>query len=209
MEPHTLAAFAAAALLLALTPGPDMTFVLAQSVARGFAGGLAAMAGIVAGLCVHMTLAAAGITAAVAAQPLLLDALRVAGAAYLIWMAVGLLRAAPPGAVAAETPRPQARAFRQGLVTNLLNPKVGLFFLAFLPQFVSKDAGPVWLQSLTLGALFVAIGVVVLTAVAAGGARLAAALAGSSRAARTLDWLAAGLFGALALRILLDLRKAA
>ncbi len=138
----TLLAFVPAALALNLTPGADMMFCLGQGLRSGPRAALAASAGISAGALVHVTFAGLGLGALVAALPWALDVIRWLGVAYLLWLAVQTLRHA-------NAPRDAApalsvwRAFNTGFVVNLTNPKVILFVLAFLPQFVVPEAGPV------------------------------------------------------------------
>lgn len=157
LDPTLLAGYLLACLVLIATPGPDMAFVLAQTLAGGPRGGWAAMAGIYAGVLVHVALAAAGVGALLAAYPPLFAALRLAGAAYLMLLGLSSLRAARCGVPVQAAGAPAAAdlraAFRQGFATNLLNPKVGLFFLAFLPLFVDPARSPAWVQMLVLGPL--------------------------------------------------------
>ena len=143
VDPNLLAGYLLACLLLVVTPGPDMAFVLGQTLAGGARRGWAATAGVYTGVGVHIGLAAAGVAALVAANPALFTALRVAGAAYLVWLGVQAIRAAIRGGGAdheAGAAPSLAAAFRQGFVTNLLNPKVGVFYVTFLPQFVPQGA---------------------------------------------------------------------
>lgn len=195
--------FLAAAIALALTPGPDMAFTLATSASRGSRAGLAAVAGIIAGGAVWTIAAAAGLAAIVAASEQALTVIKYAGAGYLIWLAIQTVRKidALPVAKAGDD---AGRAFRQGLLTNLLNPKIGLFFLALLPQFTNPEIGPVWLQMLTLGGIFFALGTIVLTVVAILAGKAQEKLVGSKTWRRTLNGLAATAFGGLGLRLLLD-----
>ena len=149
-----MALFMAAVLALNLTPGPDMLFCFANGVSQGRVVGAVAALGIGAGTLVHTAAAALGLAGLLLASPLAFDIVRYAGAAYLVWLAWKTLRAAPLGASgAALAPRSLWRVFAQGAVTNVLNPKVALFFLAFLPQFVDPNAGPVALQVFVLGML--------------------------------------------------------
>ena len=150
---HLFALFMVGALALNLTPGPDMTFVLAQATHRGTRAGLAAALGIGAGTIVHMTLAAFGLAALFAAWPLAFDVVRYMGAAYLVWIAIGMLRRPPHLNASIETQSVRT-AFRQGMLTNVLIPKLAIIFIAFLPQFVVQGAGPAWLQILLLGVAF-------------------------------------------------------
>ncbi|WP_203291045.1 LysE family translocator [Maricaulis parjimensis] len=193
--------FLAAGLALALSPGPDMAFTLATAASRGPRAGLGAVAGIITGGLIWTLAAAAGLAALVAASEHALTVVRYAGGAYLVWLAIRTVRAldAP---MHAKSARDAWHGFRQGLMTNLLNPKIGLFFLALLPQFTNPDIGPVWLQMLSLGLIFFAMGTIILTivALAAGAAR--DRLARSARSRRVLNGLAATAFGGLGLRLL-------
>src|ERR671937_886884 len=165
--PHTLALFMLAALALNLTPGPDMLYVTARSVSDGRRAGIVAALGIGAGTLVHITALALGLAALLAAVPLAYDVLRIAGAVYLLVIGVRLLfRPRRASATAVVAPASHKTIFAQAVVTNVLNPKVALFFLAFLPQFVDAAAGPPVPQILLLGLLFNIQGTLVNVAVA-------------------------------------------
>jgi threonine/homoserine/homoserine lactone efflux protein len=202
LDPDLFPIFLVGAIALALTPGPDMAFTIATAASRGRRAGLAAMAGIITGGAIWTVLAAAGLAALLTTAEQALTVVRYLGAGYLLYLAWVTLRKldAPLEARSAQT---VSRAFRRGLVTNLLNPKVGLFFLAFLPQFTNPELSPVWLQMLVLGGIFFAIGTAVLTAVALAAGQAQAWLAGSRNARRVLNGLSATAFGGLGLRLLL------
>jgi len=196
--------FSAAALLMAVTPGPNMVYLISRSICQGRMAGVMSWLGVVLGFTVHMVCAALGLTALFMAVPLGYELLKFAGAAYLLWLAWQALR---PGARSPFEPRPlpaerPARLFTMGLLTSILNPKVAMFYLSVLPQFVSPDGGPVLVQSLVLGTTQVGIGSAVNLLVALSAARMARWFA------RNRFWLAAqrqvmGLvLGALALRLL-------
>ena len=200
IDPHLFAAFMLGALALNLTPGPDMAFVLAQSAGGGARRGVAAALGVGVGTLFHLGLAAFGLTALIAAWPLAFQIVRYIGAAYLLWMAVGMIRNPPhlgatPHEVSAWT------AFRRGALTNVMNPKVAMFFLAFLPQFVARDGGPAWVQILILGLAFDLSGTLVNALVAFGGGRPAERLRRQPVIGRAMGWLSGGVMGALALRL--------
>jgi len=152
-DPITLTTFMAASVALYLTPGADMMFISASGAAGGSRAGIAAALGVSLGSLSHTVLAVVGVAALIAASPLAYDLLRYVGAAYLAYLAVVTWRAGPPDPAAVGA-RDVWRAFRRGALTNLLNPKVSVFVLAFLPQFADPAAGPVWLQIAILGTLF-------------------------------------------------------
>jgi threonine/homoserine/homoserine lactone efflux protein len=204
VDPHLLLAYLAAAWVLILIPGPDTLFVLGQTLAGGRRSGWMATAGIVAGACVHILAAAFGLAALLAAAPWLFDAVRIAGAAYLAWLGIGALRAAWRGGTDAPlrpaAPAPARRAFLQGMLTNLLNPKVALFFLAFVPQFIAPDRAAPWVQMLLLGPLLPLMALpffaLMIAAAERGAARLARA--GTGAAGRWLNGAAGAIFLGLA-----------
>ncbi len=161
--------FALSLLIFNLTPGPDLLFTLTRTLQHGRRVGVAAALGIGSGCLVHTAAAAFGLAALLAASAEAFTVVRWVGAAYLLWLAIGLLRAPASAALddaARATPAPAVdpwRVFRQGFLTNALNPKVAIFFLAFLPQFIDIDAPHKTLAFLFLGAWFTAQGIVVLT----------------------------------------------
>jgi len=154
-----LLAFIAAGLLLNLTPGPDVFYIVSHALRSGVRAGLVAALGITAGCCVHIAAAAIGVSALVAASATAFTVLKWVGAAYLVYVGASMLlsRAKPaslPGAAAAPDATPLWTVFRRGFLTNTLNPKVALFFLAFVPQFIAHDAPHPSLAFLLLGLLF-------------------------------------------------------
>lgn len=201
---HSLALFIAAGLALNLTPGPDMLYVAARGAGEGRAAGIASALGIGAGTLVHIALVAAGLAAVLSAVPVAYMAIKLGGAGYLIYLGVRALTSrAAPDAVALA-PASLGGIFRQGVITNVLNPKVALFFLAFLPQFVDASRGNPVLQVIGLGLLFDTTGTLVNLAVAIGSSRAAARLRAPS------VWLqraTGGIFIALGLKLALASRK--
>lgn len=154
-----LAVFLAASLVLALTPGPAVLFIVARSMQGGRAAGLVSAAGIAIGSLIQVTLASFGLSALFFASATAYQVVRWLGAAYLVYLGIRTLTDRRPGAPslpdrATERLRP---VFRAGLFVNLLNPKTALFFLSFLPQFVVTDRGPAWAQTMAFGAIFIAI----------------------------------------------------
>jgi threonine/homoserine/homoserine lactone efflux protein len=172
-DASTLLLFMTAALALNVTPGPDMLYVVARSVGEGRAAGIISSLGIAAGCLVHTLAVALGLAGLLRAVPIAFEIVKWMGAGYLVWLGVRALRkhAVAPGH-AEVVPASNAAIFRQGMLTNVLNPKVALFFLAFLPQFVDPERGPVALQLISLGLLFNVSGTLVnvLVAVLASGA---------------------------------------
>ena len=198
-----LLTFIPAALALNLTPGADMMFCLGQGMRGGWRAAIAADLGIVLGGLVHVTVAGLGLGALVAQYPWLFDAIRWVGVGYLLWLAWGAIAGALTGAglVADVLQVRPARAFWQALVVSLTNPKVILFVLAFIPQFVDPDRSPVLAQFLIFGAVLCAGGLVIngLVGVFAGG--LGSRLARSPRLAKGLGLASGGIFAALAVRL--------
>ncbi len=151
--------FVVASLVLLLTPGPAVLYIVARSVQQGRAAGLVSVLGIHLGTIVHIVAASVGLSALLVSSALAFEIVKYLGAAYLIWMGVRTLMArdpdpASPGVAAA----PLARVFRDGFVVNLFNPKTAIFFLSFLPQFVDPARGAVHAQILVLGLTFMALG---------------------------------------------------
>jgi threonine/homoserine/homoserine lactone efflux protein len=195
-----------ATLALNLAPGPDVLYVLANSARHGIRGGVFATLGVSAGIVFHTCIAAFGITAVLLAHRWAFDALRIIGALYLIWLGIAAWRAAGiperPGTI---DPR-LSQVFRQGLITNVLNPKVALFFLAFLPQFADPARGNITLQVLTFGALFIVLGTMVNLLYAWAGGSLSATLRRDVRWQRRLNRISGTILFALGGRLLLSPR---
>jgi threonine/homoserine/homoserine lactone efflux protein len=168
----SLIGFALLALGIVLTPGPNMIYVISRSLTQGPAAGIVSLGGVALGFVFYMLCAAFGITALLFAVPYAYDALRFAGAAYLLWLAWQALK---PGGrspfqvkkLKVDSPR---KLFAMGLLTNLLNPKIAMLYLALLPQFIDPSEGGVLMQSITLGAIqiIISVGVNAMIALAAG-----------------------------------------
>ncbi len=200
-----LGPFAVAAVIIALTPGPDMTFFLGRALSQGRAAGIAALAGTTGGIIVHTALVALGLSALIVAAPSAFLALKIVGALYLLWLAVQAVRHGSALTLPAAAPRPRtlAATCAQALAINLVNPKVVLFFMTFLPQFVSVTDPDAPMKLLTLGAIFIAINAIVCIPMVLAAERFSTAMRSSQRVARTIDWLFAGIFTAFAAQILL------
>jgi threonine/homoserine/homoserine lactone efflux protein len=162
-----IALFLVASALLAIAPGPDIIYVLTRGIAQGAKAGVAAALGFASGCVFHTVLAAVGIAALIRSSDLAFDLVRYAGAAYLVYIGLQALRHRSSFSIEAAGDRKAlATIYRQSVIGNMLNPKVTLFFLAFLPQFVNSQAGHVGMQMAILGAIFMAVTVVIFSAVA-------------------------------------------
>lgn len=157
---HDLTLFIVSGLLLNIMPGPDSLLIMARSATQGWRAGVAASLGIGAGTMVHVTAAAVGLSALLATSAAAFNVVKWVGAAYIVWCGIGMLRAklkpasTDKAALPAPAPLPLRRVFLQGFLTNVLNPKVALFFLAFVPQFIAADAPNKPLAFLILGCIF-------------------------------------------------------
>lgn len=199
----TLLVFLGTALVLGFTPGPDNLFVLMQSATQGRRAGMAVVLGLCTGIVVHTTAVALGLAALLAASPLAFTVMKAAGAAYLLYLAVGAWRA-PASALtgASQAPaEPLAALYRRGIVMNLSNPKVLLFFFALLPQFVVADRGPVALQLAVLGGVFILATLISFGLIAWAAGLLGERLRRSPGLQRGLNRTAALVFAGLAVRL--------
>lgn len=185
------AAFFVAALLLNLSPGPDMLFILSQTIRRGRRAGFRAMAGIWTGACFHILLAALGLSAVLATSALAFSIVKFLGAGYLIWLGVQAWRGAGVDGLSPGWQAPANRSDRsiylQGIFVAASNPKVSLFFLAFLPQFVVPGAGPIGAQLFLHGVLIIAVAGVVEPPLVLLGARLSRLLKNHSSISKWIE----------------------
>ena len=199
-DPAVLVAFIAAGLLLNITPGADFVFVSASGIAGGPKVGMAAAMGVNLGIAVHVAMAAAGVSALILAFPWTYDAIRYLGAAYLAWMAVQAWRTSGELDEARAAPNVW-RAVRRGFVTNVLNPKTALFIFAFIPQFTDPGVGPIWMQVLILGVIFMVFGAAFSLCLGAAAGVFAQALRAKTK---LLNRISAFMFGGLAARLVWD-----
>ena len=197
-----LSGFLAVAVLITLAPGPDNLMVLSLGMARGRQAGVAFGLGCALGCLNHTLLAALGISALIAASPTAFTVLRIAGGLYLVWLGVQAIRSARPASVAAAMSEPPMKLFVKGLIANAINPKVILFFLAFLPQFVDTGHGHAGWQIVQLGLLFTFETVLIFGAIGWFAGRLGERLARHPAVGTWLDRIAGGIFVALGLRLL-------
>ena len=198
MPAHAWFVFLFASIAICLAPGPDMLFVVSSSSRGGARAGLDAVRGITTAMTLHVGAAALGLSALFAASATAFNALRIVGAIYLVWLGLTALRGKPSGAPEAPVGRD---AFRRGFLTNVTNPKVIVFFAAFLPQFVVAGNGPVAVQLLALGATFAFIGCVFDVAIALAAGALGARFLRSARAVRIMDALAGAVMIVLGLEL--------
>lgn len=197
-----LITFALAVAVLALTPGPDMTLFLSKTVSQSRAAGVAAYAGAATGLLVHTLLVAVGLSALLLASATAFTVLKVVGAAYLVWLAVDAVRNGSSFRMEAGRRESPGAVFLKGLFVNLLNPKIIVFFITFLPQFVSPQDPDAPAQLLVLGVLFVVVATPICLGMIAFAGAIAAFLKRSPRATRVVDYVFAGVLGGFALKLL-------
>jgi threonine/homoserine/homoserine lactone efflux protein len=210
---RSLLLFVTASIPLLLFPGPAVAFILATTLRAGRRSGLGAVAGVETGYLVHVLGAVVGLSAVVAASAEAFTAVKVLGAAWLVWLAVQSWRSARRAGDTsladlrpAETPQNRAReSFTRGLLVGALNPKTAVFYLAFLPQFVSHDGGPAWLQLLVFGLLFIVLAACSDSCWVLAGGSLRRWLPAVRM--KVVDRISAGAFGALA-AVLLSARRA-
>jgi len=198
VDPIVLLAFVPAALALNLTPGADMMFCMGQGLRHGPRAAFAANLGIGIGGLIQAIVAGLGLGAVVAAQPWSFDVIRWIGVAYLLYLAWNALKAGP---ISAEHMVSGVHAFRDGLIVNLTNPKVILFTLAFIPQFVDPDRSSVLLQFLIFGSVSFLGGLIINGTVGVFAGSIGRRLTGSTGFSRALGFVSAGVFAALALRL--------
>ena len=202
-----LTAFIAVSALLGITPGPDIIYVATRGAAQGARAGVAAAAGLCTGIVGHTALCAAGLSAVLAGSAVAFTAIKIAGAIYLIWLGIAMWRASGRIDLSERGPRqPLGAIYRQSVAMNLLNPKVALFFLAFLPQFVSPGGAPVALQLAVLGIIFMAVSFVVMAGAGILGAQLRRLLARRQRAGRWAEIAAGAVLVGLGIRLALESR---
>ena len=204
-DADTLVAYTAACLVLFVTPGPDMSLILAKTIGGGRSAGMATVLGTSTGCIVHSVLAALGISALVAASPTAFLALKAVGAVYLLWLAIDAIRhgsSLSPAATATGERLRFWRTYLLGLTVNLSNPKIILFFVTFLPQFIATGDPAAAGKLLFLGIYFVIFTMPLAVIMILGAERVIGSLQANPRMMRTIDWVFAGVFGAFAVKIL-------
>jgi len=208
IEFSVIALFVGACLALTLTPGPDMLLIASRSLSQGRASGFVSLAGILAGTYCHALAAALGLSQLFITVPLAYDVVRFAGAAYLAYLAWKTIRSVSnPLVITSEiSSTPLASIFKQGLLTNLLNPKVALFVLALFPQFINPHAGSIVAQMLVLATILNITGLLVNGTVILLASRLSKKISASTRVAKALNNLLGAVFFGLACRLALASR---
>lgn len=202
---ETWLSFAIASLILALSPGPDNIFVLTQSVARGYRYGIAIASGLITGCIVHTSIVALGFAVLIRDNAWLFYSIKIAGALYLLYLAYLTFKS--PATINISDSKPSTSSlwslYKKGIIMNLLNPKVTLFFLALLPQFVKKTTTPEWIQIYLLGFIFMAVSLFVFYAIAILGSQAARFIKSSIWFAPAMKWIQIVIFVGIAVAILL------
>jgi threonine/homoserine/homoserine lactone efflux protein len=206
VDQHLFVLFLITTLVAMISPGPDMLFILGCGMRGGKRAGLLATAGVATSEVAHITLAAAGLSAFFAAAPAAFTALRIAGAAYLVYLGVQAIRHRGEERleIAGASGISGRRAYLRGLLTNLVNPKMVTFTIAFLPQFVDPRLGRVWLQFVILGAVFIALEFLVDGTVGLLAGRIGDWLGRRQKARRRLDVATGGVFIGLGVRLAIE-----
>lgn len=193
----------AIALTMVLTPGPNMIYLASRSISQGRRAGMVSLAGVAVGFLVYLALATVGLTAILVTVPALFTAVKLAGAAYLLYLAWTMLK--PGGRSVFDTvdvePHRPLRLFRMGMLTNLLNPKIAVMYMALIPQFIDANNGPIWAQSLVLGSVQIVIAVTVNGLIVLVASRLSAVLRARPRWMRAQRVVAGGVLAAFAVKM--------
>ncbi len=209
MPAHDLLMFAAACLVMVLTPGPNMIYLISRSICQGRKAGVTSLLGVVAGFFVHMLAAAIGLTAVFLAVPLAYEALKWAGALYLLWMAWQAVRpgARSPFDARELLPDAPSRLVLMGFLTSVLNPKVAMFYLSIFPQFISPEHGSLFIQSILLGLTQISVSFTVNLLIALFASGIAVWFVRNPLWLAVQRYVMGGVLAALAVRLMLEQRK--
>ena len=209
MPVHDVLMFAAACLVMVLTPGPNMIYLISRSICQGRKAGVTSLLGVVAGFFVHMLAAAVGLTAVFLAVPLAYEALKWAGALYLLWMAWQAVRpgARSPFEARALAPDTPSRLVVMGFLTSVLNPKVAMFYLSIFPQFISPEHGSLFIQSILLGLTQISVSFTVNLLIALFASGIAVWFVRNPLWLAVQRYVMGGVLAALAVRLMLEQRK--
>ncbi|MEV8314877.1 LysE family translocator [Streptomyces sp. NPDC059900] len=203
-----LPGYLAAVAVITVAPGPDAAYIVAVALERGPRAGLVSAAGMALGVVVHVTAAALGLAVLLRSTPVALMVVELVGGLYLGWLAVTAIRTAGKAPAEAPVAPPARQVLRRAVLTDLLNPKTVLFFAAFLPRFTSPERGPLWLQLLALGLIFLMMGLVWDSAIGLCAGLLGKGLMRGHRTAVAVNLLAGATFAVLAALLLMDARTA-
>jgi threonine/homoserine/homoserine lactone efflux protein len=203
MTLYALLGYLFACTALTVAPGPDNIFVISQGITRGKKAAIVTALGMCSGISVHTTAAALGISAVFYSSAVAFTTVKYAGALYLLYLAWKTLRSSSLPTLGNSVALPAAALFRRGFFMNVLNPKVALFFLAFLPQFVAPAAGRIPLQMLLLGAIFMVQAVIIFSAIGWFSGSIGTLILAKPRLSRYFDWLTAGIFASLGIKLAL------
>lgn len=206
---HDVLIFTAACVLMVLTPGPNMIYLISRSICQGRAAGVTSLVGVVAGFFVHMLAAAVGLTAVFLAVPMVYEALKWAGAFYLLWMAWQAVRpgARSPFEARELVPDSSSKLVAMGFLTSVLNPKVALFYLSILPQFISPAHGSMFIQSILLGLIQISVSFTVNLLIALFAAGIAVWFVRNPLWLAVQRYVMGFVLAALAVRLMLEQRK--
>ena len=206
---HDVLIFTAACVLMVLTPGPNMIYLISRSICQGRAAGVTSLVGVVAGFFVHMLAAAVGLTAVFLAVPMAYEALKWAGALYLLWMAWQAVRpgARSPFEARELVPDSSSKLVAMGFLTSVLNPKVALFYLSILPQFISPAHGSMFIQSILLGLIQISVSFTVNLLIALFAAGIAVWFVRNPLWLAVQRYVMGCVLAALAVRLMLEQRK--
>ena len=209
MPAHDLLMFAAACLVMVLTPGPNMIYLISRSICQGRKAGVTSLLGVVAGFFVHMLAAAIGLTAVFLAVPLAYEAWKWAGALYLLWMAWQAVRpgARSPFEARELLPDAPSRQVLMGFLTSVLNPKVAMFYLSIFPQFISPEHGSLFIQSILLGLTQISVSFTVNLLIALFASGIAVWFVRNPLWLAVQRYVMGGVLAALAVRLMLEQRK--
>lgn len=209
VAPSDLALFALAALVMVLTPGPNMLYLVSRSLCQGRLAASVSLLGVAAGFCFHLLVAALGLTAVFLAIPYAYDVLRLAGAAYLFWLAWQALRPGAPALFQSRDLPPDSsrRLFAMGFLTNALNPKIAVFYLSIFTQFLHPERGGVFGQSLVLGGTQIVISMTVNFLIILAASQVTGWLASRPTWARAQRWLMGTVLAALGCKLAISARR--
>ena len=201
--------FAAACLLMVLTPGPNMIYLISRSICQGRKAGVTSLLGVVAGFFVHMFAAAVGLTAVFLAVPMAYETLKWAGALYLLWMAWQAVKPGARSAFEAQelVPDSSSKLVLMGFMTSVLNPKVAMFYLSVFPQFISPEHGSMFTQSLVLGLTQISVSFTVNLLIALFASGIAVWFVRNPLWLAVQRYVMGGVLAALAVRLMLEQRK--